>query len=159
MTETETSPPIPPAPSDPQSPLDQWFDDLASRLSAATGVPISPDGSAESAFPRLARTDLLETPESFRIVAELPGITKEQLELEVEGTTVAIQARAPSIPLEGTQFLHKERRRASFQRYIELPEPVVAGQVKATLKEGLLTVVLPKEHPEPTPVTVRVPID
>jgi HSP20 family protein len=154
MTETEVTVWAPSETTEAFQTLDRWFDGLAGRLGGFPRPGPAPLG------PRLARTDLLETPVGFQIVTELPGVTKEQLELVVRGTTVEIRTKTETaVASAGPKYLHQERRATTFARYIELPEPVVPGQVKAALREGLLTVDLPKEHPEPVPTEVRVPVE
>ncbi|HTT26218.1 MAG TPA: Hsp20/alpha crystallin family protein [Thermoplasmata archaeon] len=160
MTDSEGSETALAYPTDPFFALDRWFDDLANRVGESAGFFAPSPGASRPNVPRPARTDLLETPEGFQILAELPGVAKDQLDLRIKGTTVEIRATSGGeVRSEGPTYLHRERRHATFERYVELPEPIVPGKAKATLREGLLTVDLPKEHPAKAAAEVRVPIE
>jgi len=93
--------------------------------------------------------DLYETASEFVLTAELPGLARDQIEIQVEDSRVVIRgARAGSpqrdIPCE--QYHRVERGHGRFSRTFMLPEPVDVDNVSADLKDGVLTVTIPKAN-------------
>jgi HSP20 family protein len=91
--------------------------------------------------------DLYETPGELVLTAELPGLTRDQIEIHVEENRVVVRgARSASpgreIPCE--QYHRVERGHGSFSRAFSLPEPIDVEAVSAELKDGILTVTMPK---------------
>jgi HSP20 family protein len=92
--------------------------------------------------------DLYETAEEFVLTAELPGLSRDEIEIQVEDSRIVIRgARSAGgstreIPCE--QYHRVERGHGRFSRGFSLPEPIEAGGVTADLKDGILTVTIPK---------------
>jgi HSP20 family protein len=108
---------------------------------------------------RAARADIVDTGKSYKVVAEIPGIPKDRLDIRVSGTSVKIRAEhAEAKANPEAEFLFRERTFAGFYRDFELPEPVVASAAIAKFENGLLELDLPKEHPTSEPVEVKVPV-
>ncbi len=154
-----------PETTDPWSEFDRLFDDLRLRVYGSFGVtPWSlsgvPSPEAEPVRLRAAPADIVDLGGAYRIVAELPGIPKEALEVTIRGPTVEIKGEhAPE--KEGApagEVLHRERTYRGFYRSFELPEPVVAKDATAKLVNGLLELDLPKEHPTAGPGEIKVPV-
>lgn len=103
--------------------------------------------STETLAPRV---DLEDRGKDFMLTAELPGFKKEDIDLEVTRDGVEIKAaRSWKQDVEKKSYLHKERGSRSFYRSIRLPEEVKTDKAEATLKDGVLEVVLPKKAPKP----------
>lgn len=143
--------------------IDRMFNDLHAGFLDTFGfwpfggspVPEVRDG----ALYRAARTDVSDTGKAYRIVAEVPGIPKEKLEIRVRGTNVEIRGEATtSSDGSNGEYVHRERRYSGYFRALELPEPVVAAEAKAKVENGLLELELPKLNPTPTNDEVRVAI-
>jgi HSP20 family protein len=88
--------------------------------------------------------DLYETAGAFVLTAELPGLPREAIEIHVEESRVVIRGERPggSVPCE--QYHRVERGHGRFSRTFLLPEPIDVDGVSADLKDGLLTVTIPK---------------
>jgi len=92
------------------------------------------------------RTNLCDTGDNLEVVAELPGLAKEDLNVKIQGNYLEISGtRKPSIP-EGYKVHRIERETAAFSRSFTLPYEVDANQAVATLKDGLLRMTLPKSE-------------
>ena len=91
------------------------------------------------------------------ITAELPGIQIEDLDINVLGRSLTISGeRKPESALEGAETHRQERPFGKFSRSIELPYPVEAGKVQATLEQGVLTINLPRaEADKPRKIAVK----
>ncbi len=99
--------------------------------------------------------DIYETAEGLVLMADLPGVRKEDLEVRVEDNVLTIQARphhiAPADPV------YREFELQNFFRQFELSEEVDQARIGAELKHGVLTLHLPKaEKAKPRRIEVRV---
>ncbi len=153
-----------PGPTDLPTDFDRAIDLLRERFLDTFGfAPFgAPFGAVESAGDGCfhpARTDVSDTGKSYRIVAEVPGIPKEKLDIRVRGTSVAIRGEnVKESAATGSEWVHRERTYAGYQRSFELPEPVVGARATAKVENGVLELELPKEHPTPSPDEVKVPV-
>jgi len=98
--------------------------------------------------------DLYETPTEYVLMAELPGLTRDQIDIHAEELRVVIRGEraAGAVPCE--QFHRVERGHGRFSRAFVLPDAVNVDQVTAELKDGLLTVTLPKAAAKTVKVNV-----
>src|SRR3954467_1544221 len=102
--------------------------------------------------------DLYETASEFVLTAELPGLSREQIEIHAEESRVTIRGgRAEAAdddrvrgagPCE--QYHRVERGHGRFSRAFQLPEPIEVDNVSADLKDGVLTVTIPKANGQGT---------
>jgi HSP20 family protein len=89
------------------------------------------------------RVDLLDLGESFRLIAEVPGVSQENLEVALHGHTLTIAGlREPYS--HDIQIISRERPTGHFQRTIDLPDAVEREGAHAHLREGLLILDMPK---------------
>jgi HSP20 family protein len=150
--------------ADPWVDLDRAFDEMRDRLFDVWdirpfGRPFLPAEVSEHGFFRAARTDVTDTGNAYKIVAEIPGIPKEKLDIRVRGTNVEIRGESSTTKEEKeAQFVHRERAYAGYYRSLELPEPVVATEAKAKVEDGLLELELPKQHPTPSSAEVKIAV-
>jgi len=87
--------------------------------------------------------DLYETSSEFVLIAELPGLAREEIEIHAEDGRIVIRGeRASGVPCE--QYHRVERGHGRFSRAFTLPEPIAVDDVTADLKDGVLTVTIPK---------------
>jgi HSP20 family protein len=91
--------------------------------------------------------DLYETTSDFVLTAELPGLARDQIDIHAEDTRIVIRgARSvgPDRDIPCEQFHRVERGHGRFSRAFSLPEPIDVDAVAADLKDGILTVTIPK---------------
>jgi HSP20 family protein len=105
-------------------------------------------------FPAL---NVHEEPEAFRIEAELPGLTMNELEIYVSGQNqVTIKGERNETRPEKAVQHRQERHFGKFVRTLTLPSPVDQDKVDARLENGVLTIVLPKhEGAKPRKIQVK----
>ncbi len=87
---------------------------------------------------------LYEDNDNFGIMAEVPGIAKENLHLKIQGNYLEISGNRDSDVPEGYKIHRTERGSVSFSRSLTLPAEVDAVKVEAILKNGILYLTLPK---------------
>jgi HSP20 family protein len=87
--------------------------------------------------------------DTFVVSAELPGMKKEDLEIKVEGDTLSLKGeRRPRNTEEGVSYHRRERTGGTFQRSLALANRIDADNVKASYRDGVLTITLPIEKAE-----------
>jgi HSP20 family protein len=103
------------------------------------------------------RVDVLEDETGITLLADLPGVPKDQLELKVEGDTLLIEgAVAPAMP-GGLEPVYAEVRVPRYRRAFTLSRELDATRIDANLKDGVLNLRIPKqEHAQPRRITVQV---
>jgi HSP20 family protein len=92
------------------------------------------------------RTNLYENGNNFEIRAEVPGLAKENLNVKIQGNYLEISGERISDAPEGYKVHRTERGIGSFSRSFTLPEDVDSAKVDATLKDGVLYLILPKHE-------------
>jgi len=90
--------------------------------------------------------DLQETAEEYILTAELPGLTRDDIEIQLHDGRLTLSGvrREREVPCE--QYHRVERGHGSFSRTFQLPVPVDADRVAADLRDGVLTITCPKAH-------------
>lgn len=101
--------------------------------------------------------DLYEDKDNLIVRAELPGLKKEEIDISLHDGTLAISGeRKQEKKLEDSQTSREERFYGKFQRSLGLPKAVNPNAVKASYKDGILTVTLPKtEEAKPRQIAVN----
>src|SRR5215813_10914366 len=91
--------------------------------------------------------DLYETPSEYVLTAELPGLTRDQIEIQAEESRIVIRgarASGPGREISCEQYHRVERGHGRFSRAFALPEPIAVDRIAADLKDGVLTITIPK---------------
>jgi HSP20 family molecular chaperone IbpA len=105
----------------------------------------------------LPRVDVLEDETGITLLADLPGVPKDQLELKVEGDSLLIEGQVtPSTP-EGLEPVYAEVRVPRYRRTFTLSRELDTSRIQANLKDGVLNLRIPKqEHAQPRRISVQV---
>jgi len=101
--------------------------------------------------------DIKETAEGYAFVADMPGIRQEDLDINLTGNRLSITGkRERDSKTEGESFFISERSFGSFARTFSLPEGVDGNRVNAELKNGVLTLSVPKvPEVQPKKITIQ----
>ena len=90
------------------------------------------------------KLDIAEKDKEYLVEAELPGISKDEIELNIDGDTLSISVnRTEETNNDGKNFIHRERRASSMCRRVRLADAKL-DEIKAKLEGGVLTVTIPK---------------
>jgi HSP20 family protein len=90
--------------------------------------------------------DLWETKDELVLCVELPGVSDKDVNVSITGDLLSVKGerRFPQDNVKDDNWHRLERAWGKFERTVQLPMPVQADKVKATYRDGLLTVKLPK---------------
>ena len=122
-----------------------WMGELQHEMNRLFDRSLVKKNGWEKTF--MPEIDLLEEKETFLVKADIPGLKKEDLEIKVEGRMLSIKGeRKQEKETKEKNFYATERFYGAFSRTIELPTEVKAEEVKASYKEGVLEITLPKSE-------------
>jgi len=126
--------------------MNRIFDESFWDPFVASGFNLLP--SRWSGFPKV---DIAETDKEIKVVADVPGVDPEKLEIEVSDDALSLSGRLESEKEEkDKKFYRFEREYGEFRREFLLPAKVNPDKVSAKIKNGVLTVVLPKAEVKKT---------
>jgi HSP20 family molecular chaperone IbpA len=118
--------------------------------SAAGGQPVSePPGTRQEQYVFTPPVDIYDSPEGLVLVADLPGVSVETLELQVQDNKLTLFGRVQRVVPEGARPLHKEYAEGDFVRSFILSDDVDHERVVARLNHGVLEVILPRAAKSP----------
>jgi HSP20 family protein len=126
--------------------LDRWFDDFFSRRWPQAfdwRLPfLGRELSISGGFPKV---DVIDHDDKIEIQAALPGVKKEDLDVSITENSITIRASTrQEEKKEGEHYYRREISRGEFQRTIAFPASVDGDQAKASFKDGILDITLPK---------------
>lgn len=125
----------------PWSPLSAFQRDAGRLMGEMLDLLESGRGLRAGGFPALS---LWEDSESLYAEAEVPGLRMEDLEIFVVGNELTVKGRRPPLEEKNVTYHRQERGTGEFARVLTLPMEVNAERVEATLRNGVLTVLMPK---------------
>lgn len=128
---------------------DLWdaFDSVRGELDNALDFFRLPEAAGIFDQARAPAIDLLEGPEDYELLVDLPGIERKDIEVTVAGNLLTIKGSKKNEAETGKRkFFRKEAWVGSFARTINLPDRVNTASVKAELKDGVLHVRLAKRE-------------
>jgi HSP20 family protein len=100
--------------------------------------------------------ELADTSPAYVIRADVPGMTEQELDVSANGYTVTVRGERKEEPLSGYATHRKERGALKFARSWQLPTQVQAGEARAELKDGVLTLTIPKaKQAQPQQIKVK----
>jgi HSP20 family molecular chaperone IbpA len=104
----------------------------------------------------LPRVDVFEDESGITVLADLPGVPRDQLELKVEGDTLLVEGTVQPQTPEGLEAVYAEVRVPRFRRSFTLSRELDTQRIDANLKDGVLKLRIPKaEHAQPRRITVQ----
>ncbi len=112
-------------------------------------------GTLPRARPVFPLVNIYDNGETFLLRAEIPGVDPKALDVTATGDTVTITGERPLEEPEGASYHRRERDHGTFSRSIKLPEPIDPGKIKASYKNGVLEVRVPRAA-EAKPRKVKV---
>jgi HSP20 family protein len=125
--------------------MEEFFEDFPPRRWMETFEPIGWKWPIGIDYERAFRLDVIDRDKELVVRAELPGVEKDDVKVEIMGDRLMIEAeRKFEEEEEKEDFYRHELGYGSLMRTVALPEEVDADNVQAELKEGILSIKLPK---------------
>jgi HSP20 family protein len=126
--------------------MKQRMDTIYSHCFETAGTDISsePLDDSDSWQPAV---DIWETPEEWLLVADLPGVLDDDLQVELDDNRLTLSGTRSVVPSRGgLEGFSSERLGGTFLRTFVLPSNVQRDSIQAECRRGVLTVTIPKDH-------------
>jgi len=107
-----------------------------------TKTELMPEGREDRAYVA-PDVDICESESGYVLTAEMPGVTKDGLEILLENNLLTLVGHRREVAPPG-KVLHRESHTASFRRVFELDPAIETAGIRAQLDQGILTLKLPK---------------
>jgi len=140
--------------------VDRWFDSFRRTFEDRFwGGPLARWTGSEAPV-REPLVDLIDKGSEYIVRAEVPGVSKEDVDLTVTPDGIEIRAQTKRSREENEKdYYYSERTYQALHRVLGFPDEVKADLASATLKDGLLEVRVPKKQPTPESKPVKVPVE
>jgi HSP20 family protein len=131
--------------------VNRFFNQPTSRISQPLSVfsqdPFFRQVFDQDVFPTTTPAmDVVETDKQYSLKLNAPGYTKEQISVDVDGNTLIVRGSASEEKEEeGETWIRRERSQNSFTRSVLLGPEIDPSKIKASLKDGILNVQVPKD--------------
>jgi HSP20 family protein len=103
----------------------------------------------------LPNTDIFETEDTLTVVLEMPGVTRDNVEVSVENGMVTVEGKINFDKYEGLQPVYSEYNIGPYRRSFRVSNRVDADRIRAEMRDGVITLVLPKaEEAKPRRIEV-----
>jgi HSP20 family molecular chaperone IbpA len=150
------------------TPKDYWMSDSFAEMRRVLDTfRANMEDTLERVFPSQAsvsalkqpRVDILDLGDALQVVADMPGVRKEDIEINLKPERVEISAESSTeTERKEEDYTYRERGYASYRRVIDLPADVLPDKAEASFKNGVLEVNLPKKEPTEVEKTTKVQI-
>ncbi len=128
--------------------LDSYFDEIFPSL----GTGFFTKGS----YPKV---DISENDKNLEIVAEIPGLNKDQVKVELNNGILSISGeKKEEVEDKKKNYVHKELKHSSFYRSFSVGDNVNEENIDAKFENGVLTITLPKTEPTPKPEPKQIEV-
>lgn len=105
------------------------------------------------------KVDIVKRGDNYQLIAELPGVSKNQVSVTLDDTTLTIESK-PTQQQESTdttELIRRERHHGIYRRSFDLGQDIELSDIKASFKDGLLVLDIPKQK-EQEPASRRIDI-
>ena len=128
------------------TPFDKMFDAMVESQFPEVVKSVGVKPYQGSAYPKV---NVYEYEDKIGIVAEIPGLNKKQLNVDVEDGVLTISGdKHSTFEEDGAKVIRRELKQSSFKRSFELGEQLDGDNINASFKDGVLSVSIPKIEPE-----------
>jgi len=121
--------------------FDNFFNDFLSRKWPRLLDWDFPAAGLERGFPKV---DMIDHDNEIEVQAALPGVKKEDLDVTINNQTITIRTSTKEEKKEEGKYFRREIARGEYQRTLSLPDYVDYDNAKASFKDGILKVTIPK---------------
>ncbi|MBN1521612.1 MAG: Hsp20/alpha crystallin family protein [Candidatus Aureabacteria bacterium] len=102
------------------------------------------------------KVDIWETEDDIHLIAEMPGVDEKNVDINLEDQTLTILGRVMPDEMEGYEKVYSEYHVGNYERSFTVAQDIDRDKIKATMKQGVLTLVVPKsESAKPKRIEVK----
>ena len=128
------------------TPFDRMFDQIVESNFPDITKSVGVKPFQGTAYPKV---NVYEFEDKVGLIAEIPGLDKKDLNIEVEDGKLTISGdKHGTFDVEGAKILRRELKQSSFKRQFELGDLLDGDKIKANFKDGLLSIDIPKIEPK-----------
>ena len=128
------------------TPFDKMFDDIIGKSFPEINQQVGVNPFQGTAYPKV---NVYEYDDKIGIVAEIPGLDKKQLNIEVEDGVLTVSGDKHGVHEDdGAKVIRRELKSSSFKRSFELGDLLDGDNISANFKDGVLSISVPKVEPE-----------
>ena len=137
------------------TPFDRMFDEIVGKSFPQINEQVGVNPFQGTAYPKV---NVYEYDTKIGVIAEIPGLDKKDLNVEVEDGVLTISGDKHGLfDDSGAKVIRRELKHSSFKRSFELGELLDGDNIKASFKDGLLSIEIPKAEPElPKKTSVKI---
>ena len=127
------------------TPFDRMFDQIVETAFPDVAKTVGVKPFQGTAYPKV---NVYEFEDKVGVIAEIPGLDKKDLKIEVEDGKLTISGdKHGTFDVKGAKVIRRELKQSSFKRQFELGELLDGKKIKASFKDGLLSIQIPKVEP------------
>lgn len=129
----------------------------AVRTSSGSNVAAADNATTQQQAFVVPPVDVFETDNAITLLADLPGVPRDQLQVRVDGDTLVIEANATTTSgPENMELVYGELQCPAYRRQFTLSRELDAGRIEAQLRDGVLRLTIPKaEEARPRRIQVQ----
>ena len=127
------------------TPFDRMFDKIVESNFPDIAKSVGVNPFSGTAYPKV---NVYEYDDKVGVVAEIPGLDKKDLTIEVEDGVLSISGDKHGFDSDGGKCITRELKQSAFTRSFNLGEYLDGGNVSAKFKDGMLSISIPKKEPE-----------
>lgn len=136
-------------------PFDQVFDQMLTQqfpnFAEQTGIDF-----LKGAYPKC---NIIDTTEDVQVIAEIPGLTKDEVNIKVESGVMTISGKQAFTSKDTeVKYIRRELKHSSFKRSFELGDTLDPSKITANFENGILNITIPKKE-ESLQKTIDITID
>ena len=114
--------------------------------------------NTETTDPRVytPHLDILEKKDAFLVLADVPGVTRDGLEINLDGDVLTLKAKVKAVETGGLPLIYSEYPVGDYETTLRLSESVDREKIEAEIHDGVLTLTLPKaEEIKPRQIKIK----
>ena len=127
------------------TPFDKMFDEIVTSAFPQINETVGVNPFGNTAYPKV---NVYEYDDKVGIIAEIPGLDKKNVSVEVEENVLTISGDKHGFEDDGGKCITRELKHSSFKRSFNLGEQLDGDGVSANFKDGILSINIPKVEPE-----------
>ncbi len=127
------------------TPFDSFFDNVIQKAFPEFGQEFGVQFFGNNSYPKV---DVLDNPDCITIEAEIPGLSKDDVSVDLDGDVLSIIGNRQNVDTKDTKYIRRELKRSSFKRSFKLNGKLDLKGIKAEFENGLLNVKINKLEPE-----------